>query len=183
MEKNDPTRKQNVHLMFETTLAAIEMNSGEEESEENLREHVNESEFGINTNNTRNVRYKEGDDEEIMKDEKRGVQKCDIKMTRVRKENDERDVRNGRNSESQILSGVNNGNERGNVKWKDMTKRDVLVKGERKQKATASTQFGKPCKGTLNGDDASRQPEEQKSTESVDVHVGYTEMNIDHDIP
>lgn len=60
--------------MAETTLEANPMNGVEDERGETIQEHMNEGEIGIDTTNTCVGRDNEGDDDNIVMDDKRGVQ-------------------------------------------------------------------------------------------------------------
>lgn len=108
-----------------------------------------------------------------------GRQNDEIRMTRLRKENDKYDVGNLSIDERKILPAMNNDNQLDNGRGKYMAKNVVLVNGESQQKATSSTHVAKICKTTLNAEYAARPSVEKQKTDSADAHVAHTEMNTD----
>lgn len=114
MAKDDHAWKQTLQRMVETMLAANAMNGGEEDRGETLRGHKKRE--VVHENYARRVQAHEGDVDKIMKDDECGVQIDEIRMSRSTKGNVEREVRNGRNDEIQIICTVNKDEERG--KWK-----------------------------------------------------------------
>lgn len=92
----------------------------------------------------------DGSYDNIMTDDERVVQKGKIRMTQLRKENDELDLRNKSNGEKQILHAVNNDNGRGNCKGKDMAKNVVLFHSKSGPKASKWMQKLPFCIHLLN---------------------------------
>lgn len=72
--------------MVEMKLAAKAMNSGEDERGETVQEQINKGELVINTISKRDVRYNDGDDDNIVKDDERDLRNIEIRMTLLMKD-------------------------------------------------------------------------------------------------